>query len=46
MNSDEQILAELTNKEYEHGWSVNLEADEAPFGLNEDIVRFISLKKK
>ncbi len=45
MSSDEQILEEFTNKEYEHGWSVDFEADEAPFGLNEDIVRFISMKK-
>jgi Fe-S cluster assembly protein SufB len=44
--SDEQILQELTTKEYEHGWSVDLEADEAPFGLNEDIVRFISARKE
>lgn len=27
------------------GWTVDLEADEAPKGLNEDIVRFISAKK-
>ncbi|WP_109832349.1 Fe-S cluster assembly protein SufB [Reichenbachiella versicolor] len=45
MSSDEQILEEFTSKEYEHGWSVDLEADEAPEGLNEDIVRFISAKK-
>lgn len=45
MSTDEQILDEFTSKEYEHGWSVDFEADEAPFGLNEDIVRFISAKK-
>lgn len=45
MNKDEQILKEFTNKEYEHGWTVDLEADEAPKGLNEDIVQFISAKK-
>lgn len=45
MSTDEQILEEFTSKEYEHGWSVDLEADEAPAGLNEDIVRFISAKK-
>ena len=43
--SDEQILEEFTSKEYEHGWHVDFEADEAPLGLNEDIVRFISAKK-
>ncbi|UXP34018.1 Fe-S cluster assembly protein SufB [Reichenbachiella agarivorans] len=45
MSNDDQILEEFTSKEYEHGWSVDLEADEAPAGLSEDIVRFISAKK-
>ncbi|MFY0685514.1 MAG: Fe-S cluster assembly protein SufB [Cyclobacteriaceae bacterium] len=45
MSKDDQILEEFTSKEYEHGWSVDFEADEAPVGLNEDIVRFISTKK-
>ncbi|GAB5528214.1 MAG: Fe-S cluster assembly protein SufB [Roseivirga sp.] len=45
MSNDDQILEEFTSKEYEFGWTVDLEADEAPKGLNEDIVRFISAKK-
>jgi len=45
MSKGNQVLEEITSKEYEHGWTVNLEADEAPKGLNEDIVRFISAKK-
>ena len=45
MNKDEEIIEEFTSKEYKHGWAVDLEADEAPKGLNEDIVRFISTKK-
>ncbi|WP_143961423.1 Fe-S cluster assembly protein SufB [Litoribacter populi] len=45
MSKDNQILEEFTSKEYEHGWSVNYEADEAPIGLNEDIIRWISAKK-
>ena len=45
MSKDNQVLEEFTSKEYEHGWNVNLEADEAPKGLNEDTVRFISAKK-
>jgi len=45
MSTDEQILEEFTSKEYEHGWSVDFEADEAPLGINEDIIRFISGKK-
>ncbi len=32
MNTDDQILEEFTSKEYEHGWSVDFEADEAPLG--------------
>lgn len=46
MAKDNQVLEEITSKEYEHGWTVNLEADESPKGLNEDIVRFISSKKQ
>ncbi len=46
MSKDNQVLEEFTSKEYEHGWNVNLEADEAPKGLSEDTVRFISAKKK
>ena len=46
MAKDNQVLEALTSKEYEHGWNVNLEADESPKGLSEDIVRFISNKKQ
>ncbi|MBC6400427.1 MAG: Fe-S cluster assembly protein SufB [Ekhidna sp.] len=46
MSTEEQILEELTSKEYEHGWSVDFEADETPLGINEDIIRFISAKKE
>src|SRR5690349_439289 len=45
MSKDNQVLEEFTSKEYEHGWSTNIETDSAPKGLNEDIIRFISLKK-
>jgi Fe-S cluster assembly protein SufB len=46
MSKDNQVLEEITSKEYEHGWVANLEAESAPKGLNEDIVRFISAKKE
>lgn len=46
MSKDNQILEDLTSKEYEHGWSVNMETDEAAIGLNEDIIRWISTKKE
>ncbi len=45
MAKDNQVLEEITSKEYEHGWSVDLAADESPKGLSEDTVRFISKKK-
>ena len=45
MSKDNQVLEALTSKEYEHGWTTNIEADTAPKGLNEDIVKFISARK-
>ena len=45
MGKDNQVLEDITSKEYEYGWNVNLETDEAPKGLSEDTVRFISAKK-
>lgn len=38
-------VEQIANKEYEHGFVTNIEADRAPKGLNEDIIRFISAKK-
>ncbi|GAB3020820.1 Fe-S cluster assembly protein SufB [uncultured Cyclobacterium sp.] len=46
MSKDNEILEEFTSKEYEHGWSVDYETDEAPIGLNENIIRWISSKKE
>ena len=46
MSKDDKILKEFTSKEYEHGWSVDFEVDQAPNGLNEDIIRLISHKKE
>jgi Fe-S cluster assembly protein SufB len=45
MSKDNQVLEKFTSKEYEHGWTVDLETDRAPKGLSEDIVRFISGRK-
>ena len=45
MSKDDKILKEFTSKEYEHGWSVEFDVDQAPFGLNEDIIKLISSKK-
>jgi len=35
----------LANREYKWGFVSDIEADAAPMGLNEEIVRFISHKK-
>jgi Fe-S cluster assembly protein SufB len=45
MSKDNQILEELTNSEYKYGFESKIEAESAPKGLNEDIIRFISAKK-
>jgi len=46
MTKDNQVLEDITSKEYEHGWATDLEADESPKGLSEDTVRFISSRKQ
>ncbi|GAB3274646.1 Fe-S cluster assembly protein SufB [Larkinella harenae] len=45
MSKDVEILESITNSEYKYGFETLIEADEAPVGLSEDIVRFISAKK-
>lgn len=42
---EKELLEDVTGSEYKYGFVSNLEADEAPKGLNEDIIRFISAKK-
>jgi Fe-S cluster assembly protein SufB len=39
------LLNELTNKDYEYGFVTNIKTDFIPKGLNEEIVRLISAKK-
>jgi Fe-S cluster assembly protein SufB len=41
----DEILIEHINSDYKYGFVSNFEAEEAPKGLNEDIIRFISAKK-
>ncbi len=43
--SDTKIIDDITQSEYKYGFVSNIESDNAPKGLNEDIVRFISAKK-
>ena len=39
-------LEQTALSDYKYGFVTNIEADEAPLGLNEDIIRFISAKKE
>jgi len=41
----DELLDSVTSKEYEFGFTTNIESDKAPAGLNEDIIRLISTKK-
>jgi len=45
MSDDNKIVEELTSSDYKWGFVTEIEADEAPKGLNEDIIKFISKKK-
>jgi Fe-S cluster assembly protein SufB len=45
MSTEIQELQELTSQEYKYGFVTDIEADSAPPGLSEDIIRFISAKK-
>ncbi len=45
MSTETNTIEELTNKEYKYGFITDIEADVAPRGLNEDIIKFISHKK-
>ena len=40
-----EVLEEFANRDYEWGFITDIEADSAPPGLNEEIIRFISAKK-
>jgi Fe-S cluster assembly protein SufB len=38
-------VEDLVNREYQHGFYTDIEADSAPRGLNEEVIRLISAKK-
>lgn len=42
---NDDILEQITSSEYKYGFVTDIEADEAPKGLGEETVRFISAKK-
>ena len=45
MSESTQTLEQFANRDYEWGFVTDVEADSAPPGLNEEIIRFISAKK-
>ena len=42
---EKDILQELTNREYEHGFTTDIETEFIRRGLDEEVVRTISEKK-
>jgi Fe-S cluster assembly protein SufB len=46
MNTETNALEEFASQEYKYGFVTDIEADSAPAGLNEDIIRLISAKKQ
>src|SRR5580692_676222 len=45
MPTETSEIETLANREYKWGFVTDIEADSLPPGLNEEVVRFISLKK-
>ena len=45
MSDENKVINELTDSEYKWGFVTDIEAEDFPKGLNEDIVRAISVKK-
>jgi len=46
MTTATTAIEALANREYQYGFVTEIEADSAPRGLNEDIIRLISAKKR
>ena len=45
MTEEDKILQEVTNAEYKYGFVTDIESDTIKNGLNEDVIRLISMKK-
>jgi len=45
MSESTRTIEELTESDYEYGFSTDLDTDIAPPGLDESVVRLISAKK-
>lgn len=43
--TEDDLREDLKNKEYEHGWETQLEYEDFPIGLNEDIIIELSKRK-
>ncbi|MVT12177.1 Fe-S cluster assembly protein SufB [Chitinophaga tropicalis] len=46
MRNSNEIIDDIANREYEFGFTTNIETEMAPVGLNEETIRFISAKKE
>jgi Fe-S cluster assembly protein SufB len=46
MRNSNEIIDDIANREYEFGFTTDIEMEMAPVGLNEDTIRFISAKKE
>ena len=44
--TQDEILEEVVNADYKYGFITDIEAENAPVGLTEETVRFISAKKE
>jgi Fe-S cluster assembly protein SufB len=45
MSDEQQTIQNITDQEYKYGFTTEIEMEEFPLGLNENIVRMISAKK-
>jgi len=45
-NNQDEVLREVTQSEYKYGFYTDIETETIPKGLNEEIIRIISAKKK
>jgi Fe-S cluster assembly protein SufB len=45
MSTSTEVIQDLANREYKYGFFTDVERDDIPRGLNEDVVRLISAKK-
>ena len=43
---EDKLIDEVTGKNYEYGFTTDIESDTLPPGLDEGVVRMISSKKK